>query len=79
MTASAKNKRNVRRLVEFLTDHESQQWYADINNEYPVVEGIAPPKSLQPFGEFKADTISLSALGENNRLAVELMDKAGWK
>ena len=79
MTASATNKRNARRLVEFLTNHESQQWYADVNNEYPVVEGIEPPKSLQPFGEFKADTLSLSALGDNNRLAVELMDKAGWK
>ncbi|GAB3483996.1 Fe(3+) ABC transporter substrate-binding protein [Marinomonas epiphytica] len=79
MTASASNKDNARLLVEFLTNHESQQWYADVNNEYPVVEGVAPPKSLQPFGEFRSDTLSLSVLGDNNRLAVELMDKGGWK
>ncbi|RBP84657.1 extracellular solute-binding protein [Marinomonas rhizomae] len=79
MTASASNVRNARRLVDFLTNEESQTWYAQANTEYPVVEGIAPPKSLQPFGEFKADTLSLNVLGENNRLAVELMNKGGWK
>jgi iron(III) transport system substrate-binding protein len=79
ITASASNLRNARRLVDFLTNEESQTWYAQANTEYPVVEGIAPPKSLQPFGEFKADSLSLSVLGENNRLAVELMNKGGWK
>lgn len=79
LTASATNIENAKLLVEYLTNHESQVWYADVNNEYPVVEGIAPPKSLQPFGDFKADSMSLSVLGDNNRQAVEMMDAAGWK
>ncbi|MFD1381780.1 Fe(3+) ABC transporter substrate-binding protein [Rhodanobacter aciditrophus] len=79
LTAAASNIENAKLLVEFLTNHESQVWYADVNNEYPVVEGIAPPKSLQPFGDFRADTMSLSVLGDNNRKAVEMMDIAGWK
>ncbi|WP_055464214.1 Fe(3+) ABC transporter substrate-binding protein [Marinomonas fungiae] len=79
LTASATNIDNAKLLVEFLTNHKSQVWYADVNNEYPVVEGIAPPKSLQPFGDFKADSMSLSVLGDNNRQAVEMMDAAGWK
>nr|WP_233402252.1 Fe(3+) ABC transporter substrate-binding protein [Marinomonas ostreistagni] len=79
LTASATNIDNAKLLVEYLTNHESQVWYADVNNEYPVVEGVAPPKSLQPFGEFKADSMSLSVLGDNNRQAVEMMDAAGWK
>lgn len=79
LTASATNIENAKLLVEFLTNHESQVWYADVNNEYPVVEGIDPPKSLQPFGDFKADSMSLSVLGDNNRQAVEMMDAAGWK
>ena len=65
--------------MEYLTNHASQEWYAKVNNEYPVVAGIAPPSSLQGFGEFRADTLSLSALGDNNREAVELMDIGGWK
>ncbi|SBT17192.1 Iron deficiency-induced protein A precursor [Marinomonas gallaica] len=79
LTTSATNIDNAKLLVEYLTNHESQEWYADVNNEYPVIDGVAPPKSLQPFGEFKADSMSLSVLGDNNRMAVEMMDTAGWK
>jgi len=65
ITASSKNKENAQQLIEFLTNEQSQKWYANVNNEYPVVEGIAPPESLAVFGEFKSDTVSLSVLGEN--------------
>ena len=79
VTASATNIENAKLLIEFLTNHESQEWYAHVNNEYPVVEGASAPEMLEPFGEFRADTISLSQLGVNNREAVELMDIGGWK
>jgi len=79
MTASAKNKENAQQLIDFLTNQQSQEWYANVNNEYAVIEGVAPPKSLATFGEFKADKVSLSVLGENNRQAVKLMDQGGWK
>lgn len=79
VTASATNVKNAKLLMEYLTNHASQEWYAKVNNEYPVVVGVAPPSTLQAFGEFRADTLSLSALGDNNREAVELMDIGGWK
>jgi iron(III) transport system substrate-binding protein len=79
ITASAKNKENAQQLIDFLTNKQSQEWYANVNNEYAVIEGVAPPKSLATFGEFKADKVSLSVLGENNRQAVKLMDQGGWK
>ena len=79
LTAAATNVENATLLLEFLTNHESQEWYAHVNNEYPVVEGASAPEMLEPFGEFRADTISLSTLGVNNRAAVELMDLGGWK
>lgn len=79
ITNSATNVRNARLLIEFLTNHESQEWYAEVNNEYPVIEGVAYPSTLEPFGTFKADTLQLDKLGENNRLATELMDANGWK
>nr|WP_322783869.1 Fe(3+) ABC transporter substrate-binding protein [Marinomonas pontica] len=79
ITAAATNIENATLLLEFLTNRASQEWYAHVNNEYPVVEGIGAPEMLAPFGTFRADTISLSQLGENNREAVEIMDIAGWK
>ncbi|QUX93116.1 Fe(3+) ABC transporter substrate-binding protein [Marinomonas sp. A3A] len=79
ITAAATNIENATLLLEFLTNQASQEWYAHVNNEYPVVKGIGAPEMLAPFGTFRADTISLSQLGENNREAVEIMDIAGWK
>ncbi|TYL48752.1 Fe(3+) ABC transporter substrate-binding protein [Marinomonas sp. IMCC 4694] len=79
ITASSKNTDNAKQLIDFLVNPQSQTWYANVNNEYPVVDGIAPPKSLATFGEFKGDQVSLSVLGENNRQAVKLMDQGGWK
>ena len=35
--------------------------------------------AVNGYGRFKADVITLSTLGENNALAVKLMDRAGWK
>ncbi|TYL48690.1 extracellular solute-binding protein [Marinomonas sp. IMCC 4694] len=79
VTAAATNVDNAVLLLEFLTNHASQAWYAHVNNEYPVVEGVSPPEALAVFGAFSADTIALDLLGENNRKAVEMMDAAGWK
>jgi iron(III) transport system substrate-binding protein len=79
VTAAAKNKDDAIRLLEFLVTDESQQWYADVNNEYPVREGVKLSETVAGFGAFKADDLNLSRLGLNNRPAVQLMDRAGWK
>lgn len=79
VTKHARNIDNAVKLMEFMTSAESQTWYAEINNEYPVVEGVKIPANLASMGEFSADDIVLSKLGENNRAAVQLMDRAGWK
>ena len=79
LTQSARNVRNARRLMEFLVTEESQNWYADVNNEYPVIEGADYPSSLVKFGEFKADELPLNLLGEYNRKATQIMDENGWK
>ena len=58
---------------------EAQAWYAEVNNEYPVVADADVSDTRKAFGEFKADSLNLTTLGENNRAAVELMDRAGWR
>ncbi len=79
LTKHARNADNAIRLMEFMASDQSQAWYGDENNEYPVVEGAEISATLNELGRFKADDIELSKLGENNRAAVELMDRAGWK
>ncbi len=79
VTKAAKNRDNAIKLIEFLTSAEAQEWYADVNGEYPVVEGIASSDLLQQWGEFKADPLNMGILGENNSEALKLMDRAGWQ
>lgn len=79
VTKSAPNKDNAVRLLEFLVNDEAQSWYAEVNNEYPVVEGAVIPEHLAKLGTPKIDALNLTVLGVNNRAAVELMDRAGWR
>lgn len=79
VTKYAKNVKAATRLLEFMVTNESQQWYAEVNNEYPVVANVKISDTLKSFGDFKADSVNLSVLGENNTAAVKLMDRAGWR
>lgn len=79
VTKVAKNKDNAVKLMEFLVSDESQKWYAEANQEYPVKAGVAASEMLKSWGEFKADSVNLGELGKNNAEAVKIMDKAGWK
>ncbi|MBU0656806.1 MAG: Fe(3+) ABC transporter substrate-binding protein [Gammaproteobacteria bacterium] len=79
VTRTANNKDNAVKLMEFLVSDESQEWYAEANQEYPVKAGVAPSDLLKGWGEFKADSLNLSELGKHNAAAVRIMDKAGWK
>jgi iron(III) transport system substrate-binding protein len=79
ITKYAKHREAAERLLEFLVSAESQTWYAEVNNEYPVVTDAPIPATLMSFGRFKGDSLNLTRLGENNRAAVKLMDRAGWR
>jgi len=79
ITRHAKNKENAIRLLEFLTGPQAQQWYAEVNHEYPVRTGIPASDTLKAWGQFKADDLNLATLGKFNAEAVRLMDRAGWR
>ncbi|PWQ99086.1 Fe(3+) ABC transporter substrate-binding protein [Leucothrix pacifica] len=79
MTKAAKNVDQAKQLMEFLVNAESQAWYAEVNSEFPVLEGAKWGDLMKEWGEFKADQLNLSVLGENNADAVKLMDRAGWR
>jgi len=79
LLANAPNPDNGIKLIEFLSSEEAQAIYANINYEYPVKQGIDVNPILSQWGKFKADTINLSVLGDNNSEAVMLMDRAGWQ
>lgn len=79
VTASAKNKDNAIKLLEYMVLDDAQRWYSNTNGEYPVKPGIEPSPQLQTWGTFKTDAQQLINLGKFNAQAVQIMDRAGWK
>lgn len=78
VTAHAPNRENALTLLRYMLEDETQSAFASSNNEYPVVAGVAPAGPVASFGDFKADELPVTVLGENQRLAVEIFDRAGW-
>jgi iron(III) transport system substrate-binding protein len=75
----APNKENAIAFIEFLASKEAQEVFAKANYEYPVNPNVEASDLLASWGAFKEDTLALSALGKNNKKAVLLFDKVGWK
>lgn len=79
VTAHAPNRANAIALLEFLSGDEAQGLFASAGGEYPVKEGVAWAPTLESWGDFHADTLDLTRLGELNDVAVRTFDRAGWR
>ena len=75
---SAPNRENAVKFLEYLSSSSAQAFFAQGNNEYPVVEGTPVDPIVGAFGTFKADDVNVNLLGENQPEAVRIMDRAGW-
>lgn len=79
VTASAKNKENAIKLLEFLSSEKAQKQFAEANYEYPANPAVEPSDLLKSWGTFKRQDINLTVLGEYNKKAVEILNQVGWK
>ncbi|MGF1475645.1 MAG: Fe(3+) ABC transporter substrate-binding protein [Geminicoccaceae bacterium] len=78
--ANAPNRDAAVQFLEYLAQDQAQLYFANGNNEYPVVEAVDPEnEALASLGEFKADTLNVAVLGQNQADAQRLFDKAGWR
>ncbi|MGH8676535.1 MAG: Fe(3+) ABC transporter substrate-binding protein [Burkholderiales bacterium] len=68
------------KFLEYLASNDAQRFFADGNNEYPAVKSAAIDNpALGALGDFKSDTLNVSALGRNQPAAQKLYDRAGWR
>jgi iron(III) transport system substrate-binding protein len=74
----APHKDNAVKLIEFLASDKSQEMYADVNNEYPVKEGVPWSPLVKSWGDFTPDPISLNEIAALRKKASELVDKVGF-
>jgi len=77
---TAKNKDAAIKFLEYLTGNEAQTYFAEGNNEWPVVKGAAlNNKALASLGTFRMDTLNIGVLGKHQPAAQKIFDRVGYK
>jgi iron(III) transport system substrate-binding protein len=67
-------------FLEYLASDEAQRYFADGNNEWPVVPSARVTNPvLSAFGDFRYDPVNVAVLGRNQPLAQKVFDRVGWK
>ncbi|NRF66861.1 extracellular solute-binding protein [Aquincola sp. S2] len=68
------------KFLEYLASDEAQAYFADGNNEWPVVKtATIANKQLAMLGSFKADQLPIGDLAKTTTQAQKVFDRAGWK
>ena len=77
---NAPNRGVAIQYLEYLASDSAQQYFANGNNEWPVVKGVKlDNKVLESLGTFKMDTLNIAVLGKNQPIAQKLLDRVGYK
>jgi len=74
----APNKENAIKLMEFLASPEAQVIYAQVNNEYPISQEVAPSEVVQSWGKLNPDKLPLDEIAKLRKKASELVDKVNF-
>ena len=76
----AKNREGARRFLEYLASPAAQSYFADGNNEWPVVRGaVVDNPALQTLGTFKTETVPISVIGMNQVRVQQMLDRVGYR
>ncbi len=77
---SAPNKANAVKFLEYLASDSAQAYFADGNNEWPVVKtAVIKNPALDKLGPFKADETPIEKWAPNTVAAQKVFDRVGWR
>jgi iron(III) transport system substrate-binding protein len=77
---NAPNKEAAVKFLEYLAGDEAQGYFANGNNEWPVVKSaVAKNAELESLGRFRMDPIGPAVFGRNTPVAQKIVDRAGWR
>ena len=80
MLKNAPHKAAAVKFLEYLSSDQAQRYFADGNNEWPVVENIKVSNpGLDAMGKFKADQLPVKNLAMYQAKAQIILDRAGFK
>jgi len=74
----APSKDNAVQLLEYLVSEKAQGMYANANYEYPIRDDVELDPVVASFGKLVVDSLPLTEVAKNRKLASELVDKVGF-
>jgi iron(III) transport system substrate-binding protein len=77
VVATAPNRDNAVRFIEFLASDQAQQVLADQNNEFPVVAGVTITGPMAAHTDFRGSGVNVAIYGTNAAQATEIFDRVG--
>lgn len=78
MTAAAPNPEDALKLMEFLTSADAQKIYAELNYEYPLLDGVEVSKLVKSWGTFTADDTPLIDIAAFRGEALKMVERANF-
>jgi iron(III) transport system substrate-binding protein len=76
----SKNREAAVRFLEYLASDSAQAYFAEGNNEWPVVASVKLNNpALRVMGDFKSETVPVSAVGVNQVKVQQMLDRVGYK
>ena len=77
---NAPNRENAILFLEYLASDEAQNYFANGNNEWPVVASVKPNNAaLATLGKFKTDSLNIGEIGKHQPTAQKIADRSGFK
>jgi iron(III) transport system substrate-binding protein len=80
IASNAPNKASAIKFLEYLASDSAQQYFANGNNEWPVVKSVKTSnEALNKLGNFKQENISIASIGKNQIYAQKILDRASYR
>jgi iron(III) transport system substrate-binding protein len=76
---NAKHRDAAVQFLEYMASDAAQRYFADGNNEYPIVAGAAANEALISLGRFKAETVPIAKVGAHTVQVQQMLDRVGFK
>ncbi len=76
----APNRANAIRFLEYLASPQAQAYFAEGNNEWPVVKGAEiRNEALASLGSYRAESVPVSSIGKGQIAAQRILDRVGFR
>ncbi|HZN86637.1 MAG TPA: Fe(3+) ABC transporter substrate-binding protein [Burkholderiales bacterium] len=77
---NAPHRDHAVKFLEYLASDDAQRYFADGNNEWPVVRSVKVDNPvLNALGDFKRDALNVAVLGKNQPGSQKIYDRVAWK